>query len=290
MWACAMACPQGSGLHANDSWPRSAWSMDSPRVVPLPEVSVPLVARREEKEAVDGEVSQSGDAQTSEADRLGQAPADNRRVFLRQSAVLLAPGTIEVECGFRYTLQNTDFLTVLSDGGLGQEFVDTRIFLGTLSIRYGLGERVQPYVTLPVGGAHFSRRDLEDDDMSLRFGPGDVLAGFNYLIRDGEDRCARYRVGIGSDAPTGRSTWASLTPDFCTAGQRFCRIERGTDVHSKPGSGRGVLVGGVRTSICTFVRGSPCATGRAIHLRFWDGTCGERRGDVELPVSIDCTV
>jgi hypothetical protein len=107
---------------------------------------------------------------------IGQKPEDAediRKIFLRQSAVLLAPGQLEVEAAPGY-LNNQSVSSVLN--------AKIRQFQLPFAGRIGLFSRAEGYVTVPVG---YVRRDFSFADSSIshsKSGFGDVTAGFNYEI------------------------------------------------------------------------------------------------------------
>ncbi|WP_254512668.1 transporter [Anatilimnocola floriformis] len=165
-----------------------------------------------------------------EPKRLGEAPPDDSRVFLRQSAVLLKPGTWEVEWGLRYALQENAFLSVLPDSSIVPEFTDARQILGTLSIRYGLAERWQPYLTLPAGASFYERSNSAGDDVDDVYGVGDILLGVNYLWRDGKNECADIITNFSVSAPTGPAAIGGLTTNQAALGSGFCTLSFNTTV------------------------------------------------------------
>jgi hypothetical protein len=164
----------------------------------------------------------------AEPQRFGEAPPDDSRVFLRQSAVLLKPGTWEVEYGVRYTLQENAFLTILPDSSIVPEMTDSRQFLGTLSLRYGLSPRLQPFVTLPVGASFYERSNALGEDVDDAYGLGDILAGVNYLWRDGKNERADIISSFSVSAPTGPATIGGLTANQASLGSGFCTINVNT--------------------------------------------------------------
>ncbi|MGC4005563.1 MAG: transporter [Pirellulales bacterium] len=168
--------------------------------------------------------SQTKDKKPNEKKPLGEAPADNSRVFLRQSAVLLKQGTLEVEWGLRYALQESDFPALSSANALMAETADQHSVFGTLSVRYGWKERWQPFVTIPAGASFFARANSEFDTYDDRYGLGDITAGINHLWRDGQNECADIIVGLTAIAPTGQTTFNTLSPNFASLGNGFAGV------------------------------------------------------------------
>ena len=168
--------------------------------------------------------SAAADNARSESKPIGEAPPDNARVFLRQSAVLLKPGTFEVEWGIRYTLQETDFVTLLPDTSLVPENLDVRTVLGTLTVRYGLSERWQPYITVPVGASMYERANELIEYTDQHYGLGDIVVGTNFLVRDGKDECADIIFGLSVIAPTGLPAIGLLDQNVASLGSGFTTI------------------------------------------------------------------
>lgn len=108
---------------------------------------------------------------------IGQEPddlGDVRLLFLRQSAVLLRPGQVEVETALSY--QHTQVVSPIFN-------VRFRQFQLPLAARVGLSDRAEALVTIP---AAYVRRDLGFADSvvsSDRAGLGDLTAGLNYEVR-----------------------------------------------------------------------------------------------------------
>jgi hypothetical protein len=107
---------------------------------------------------------------------IGQKPedvGDIRKIFLRQSAVLLNPRQVEVEGAVDY--QHTQaFATILN--------AKYRQFQIPLSVRAGLFNRGEGYITVP---AAYARRDLAFADSVIshkELGIGDATAGLNYEL------------------------------------------------------------------------------------------------------------
>jgi hypothetical protein len=115
-----------------------------------------------------------GSTETSKPRSIGQKPEDEediRKIFLRQSTVLLRPGQVEVEAAFSYS--HTQSISSILNARFRQ-------FQIPLSTRVGLFNRVEGYVTVPAAYAH---RELAFSDNAVsnkKLGVGDATAGFNY--------------------------------------------------------------------------------------------------------------
>jgi hypothetical protein len=130
---------------------------------------------------------------------VGQKPADDediRRLFLRQSSVLLDPGQIELEAGLTYFSEQT------SQAILNARF---RQFQVPLSLRAGLLDRLEGSLSIPYAHAE-QTFSFADDSVSERSnGFGDALIGINYdLFRETALR-PDIVVTLNLQAPTGDS-------------------------------------------------------------------------------------
>lgn len=122
--------------------------------------------------AVQGE--EAAGAQTSKP--IGQKPedeADIRKIFLRQSTVLLSPGQVEIEAGPEYT-RNQASSPILN--------AKLRQFRIPLSVRIGLADRAEMYITAPAIYARQEFAFAETAVTNRELGFGDVSAGVNLEI------------------------------------------------------------------------------------------------------------
>ncbi|TWT37828.1 hypothetical protein KOR34_27920 [Posidoniimonas corsicana] len=162
-----------------------------------------------------GSATTDGAGDQKKDDKLGQEPPDDTLDFLRQSTVLLRPGTVEIERSIEYALGETTFLAVLDGGAVVPEITAARTFLATYAVRYGYSERFQPSLVAPVGLATVEQAhavgQLSDDD----FGLGDIQLGASFLLRDGHDECSDVVLTLSLGAPTGSN--ALLAPSSATA-------------------------------------------------------------------------
>ena len=142
------------------------------------------------------------DSVSKDVKPIGQRPEDEddiRKLFLRQSSVVLVPGQYEVEVGLQYhrTRVNSAVLNSLSRG--------LSIPLGA---RIGLAEHWQGFINVPLtyGNQQFS---FGADESSFNHtGVGDVAAGVNYqLVKEGGG-WPDIVASAGFSAPTGRSPYA----------------------------------------------------------------------------------
>jgi hypothetical protein len=107
---------------------------------------------------------------------IGQRPEadeDIRKVFLRQSTVLLAPGQIEIEAAISYArIQSVS--SILN--------AKIRQFQLPVAARIGLFNRGEGFLTIPAG---YVRREMAFADTAISYkksGFGDLNAGLNYEL------------------------------------------------------------------------------------------------------------
>ena len=115
-------------------------------------------------------------AETQKPKPIGQKPEDEvdiRKIFLRQSTVLLRPGQLEVEASISY-LNNQAVSPILN-----ARFRQLDI---PLSARIGLFDRAEGYLTVPVAYAHRTMSFAGSGVSHQESGIGDISAGINYEI------------------------------------------------------------------------------------------------------------
>jgi len=136
-------------------------------------------------------------AQAQQPETIGQRPEDLediRKIFLRQSTVLLSPGQFEVEAAFNY--QHTQIVSTI----LNAKFRQLQL---PLAIRSGLFSRSEGFLTIP---ATYLRREFGFADTAIshkEVGFGDVAAGLNYELAQETATRPDIIVSIGSGATTG---------------------------------------------------------------------------------------
>lgn len=107
---------------------------------------------------------------------IGQRPEDEediRRIFLRQSSVLLRPGEMELEAAANY-LSNQAALTVLN--------ARFRQFQVPLTFRVGILDRVEGTATLPFVHAEQEFSFAGESASEQSTGMGDASLGLNYEL------------------------------------------------------------------------------------------------------------
>jgi len=134
---------------------------------------------------------------------IGQAPPDNRQVFLRSATVLLNPGDVQFDWGIEYQLFKTDAPVIVGGGILDEEEVrDRRLFI-PFAARLGLTRRIQAFVQAPVGWAQAERVNSVGETTDETFGIADVSAGANIVLQEGRGYGPDVIGTLGFTAPTG---------------------------------------------------------------------------------------
>jgi len=129
---------------------------------------------------------------------IGQKPEDQedvRKLFLRQSSVLLKPGEAEAEVDFTYKRK--------LDEVFGLMRYTVREFLIPLSLRCGLFERAEAFVSVPLEYAQKEVNYLGEVDRRDHTGIGDTSAGLKYLLFRETNRRPDIIVSLGFIAPSG---------------------------------------------------------------------------------------
>ena len=136
-------------------------------------------------------------AQGQQQGAIGQRPADVgdiRKIFLRQSTVLLRPRELEVEATFNY--QHTQVVSTILNARFRQ-------FQVPLAIRAGLFGRGEGFLTIP---ATYLRREVGFADSGVsqqQIGIGDVTTGLNYELAEETAGRPNIIASAGLGTPTG---------------------------------------------------------------------------------------
>jgi hypothetical protein len=154
--------------------------------------------------------------QLNEDDRFGRAPADadNRQVFLRTETVLLAPGESSFDFGLRYVWREFEFPTILPGNILSEERIRSRQLFMPFQLRYGVHERAQVFIDLPVGMAHFEDSNVVNDFFTSQFGIGDVNVGLSYQMHTETDDRPAVILTTSVIAPTGDDPFGLTASGF----------------------------------------------------------------------------
>jgi hypothetical protein len=128
---------------------------------------------------------------------IGQQEEDAEdlgRVFLRNTTVLLTPGQVEVEAAFSYA--RDEVLTDIRSR--------TRSLTLDATVRVGLLDGLEGYVTVPFGYAEDQRFVGDEAASGDRFGLSDISSGLRYLILSESDVLPEVTLGLDVRAPVGQ--------------------------------------------------------------------------------------
>ena len=139
---------------------------------------------------------------------------------MRSATVLLRPGQAQLDYGIEYIWNERLAPIVLPDGTLDFERQRDRRLICPLSLRFGLTERLQPFLNLPFGLAYVERSDRAQDQLASIFSVGDFSTGLNYLIRDGKGESADLIATGSVTAPTGPHPF-KIAPVVASLGEGF---------------------------------------------------------------------
>ncbi len=140
------------------------------------------------------------------AERLGDEPVNNRLQFLSRETVLLDPGEWQFDIGLVYSYQQNDIPVALLDAmGDIASVIEGQIRQRELFIpfaaRYGLSERTQLFIDVPVGWANTELSWNGSDEFDNDGGFGDITFGASFLAATDECRDVVFTFGV--TAPTG---------------------------------------------------------------------------------------
>ena len=162
------------------------------------------------------EVAPAPSGGLAEDQTIGEEPVDNSVQFLRRQSVLLNHGDWQVDYGVSYTLSENDIPVAVLDGlgdvvGVVEGTAKSRLFLTPLEFRYGVTERCQAFVNVPMGWSHSELAFTDFDDFESEIGIGDVSAGLSMMLCEGCQYKPDVIATIGFTAPTGNADYPLLT-------------------------------------------------------------------------------
>ncbi len=115
--------------------------------------------------------------------KMGKAPVDYTRQFLRTQSVLIKQGQWQFDTGAAYGTLETTAATVYN-GNLVNENLHRRLGYVPVQLRYGLTDRVQLFANVPVGYVCNQTSVLGTfSNYSGRGGTGDTNIGATYWLR-----------------------------------------------------------------------------------------------------------
>lgn len=183
--------------------PEPHWSTGGQSsAVRLTSVTQPMDAAAAQTQQPDG---------AKEPETYGAKPVDNTLEFLRRQSVLLKRGESQFDTGAVFTNFDFDF-PVSIVGGIARADLRQRLLYTPLAYRYGLTDRVQVYTSLPVGWANGQTSIVGQSQSVNQGGLGDLNAGCNVKLREGQTCCPEVIGTFGFTAPTGVYT----SPIFAT--------------------------------------------------------------------------
>ncbi|MBN1380908.1 MAG: transporter [Deltaproteobacteria bacterium] len=153
--------------------------------------------RGEESPAVSGSLKTKPDGKKQELKRIGPRPKeeeDIRKIFLRQTSVLLRQGQKEVEIGFNY-MRNQSLSSIMN-----ARF--RRLYM-PLAFRLGIVEGIESFLTAPFNYAEQEMAFAGDSVKERKSGLGDTTAGINFeIVRETASR-PEIIAALSFNAPTG---------------------------------------------------------------------------------------
>ncbi len=139
---------------------------------------------------------QQGPGGISASQTIGQKPEeeDIRKLFLRQSSVLLRPGQVEMETGLNYT--GTQSVSAVLN-------VKLRQFQLPIAVRFGLLDRLESFLSWAYVFNRQSFSFAESATTKSKNGFGDTALGINYEIFQEQAGWPEVITQIRVKAPTG---------------------------------------------------------------------------------------
>lgn len=124
---------------------------------------------------------------------LGQEPEEDlRQIFLRESTVLLKPGEKELDISLNY--KRDEYYNRRS-----------RQFDMPLSLRLGLTNRLEGFLSIPVIWAEHETVEQNAADKNSEFGIGDITAGLKYVLKRENEQWPDIIGFLDVSAPTGEN-------------------------------------------------------------------------------------
>jgi len=159
-----------------------------------------------------GVVDESPGGALPEGETIGEEPEDYNVQFLRQQSVLLNHGDWQLDYGIQYAYTEDDLpLATVDGGGNVTGVVETnsrnRLLLTPVEFRYGVTDRAQAFVNVPMGWSHSEVSFTDFDEFESQLGIGDVSAGLSILLCNGCQYQPDVITTLSFTAPTGN-------PDF----------------------------------------------------------------------------
>ena len=155
---------------------------DNKKSVEEPEEPINSDYRSEEEYKADGK------DMTARKLEYGERPIDNTRAFLRSQTPFVQPGKWQFDFGATYSVFESD-LPFISGSTLTEVNATLRRIDAPVGFRYGLTERLQLFGSTVAGWQGTEVSDGFTEQTRNTNGIGDVLTGFNYLLREETKDC-----------------------------------------------------------------------------------------------------
>jgi len=178
----------------------------------------------------DEEYKALGADKVARKQEYGERTTDNTRAFLRTQTPLLLPKQWQFDTGVSYTILEADLPTIsgttLTEANVAFRSLDT-----PFGFRYGVTERLQWFGSSAIGWQSTEYADGFTYSTTDKAGIGDVLTGFNYLVRQETSCLPSIITSVDISAPTGNARDPRLLVDSgtglgaWTASSRFLMVK-----------------------------------------------------------------
>ncbi|WP_437191920.1 hypothetical protein [Planctomicrobium sp. SH527] len=150
--------------------------------------------------------------------RFGQAPTQQQRqlppiTFLRNQAVLMDKGDVQVDVGLVYTYNEADIPVVTPALLIDEAQIQQRNIFVPLTFRYGLSKNLQTSILVPLGYAH-EQVTVPGQDIRSDSGPiGDVVVSLSYALPKHDQSASDFVWTNTLSIPTGDAPSLWIRPD-----------------------------------------------------------------------------
>lgn len=153
----------------------------------------------------------SNRASGQEPQKYGKEPVDSTLQFLRNTGLLLDPGSYQFDIGFNYTLFDTQFPVPTKDAvgnvtDVVQGTIRQRLFYSPFAVRYGWTKNIQLFGVLPAGYTDTQTSTFGSSITDHRASLGDLTAGANVHLLKAEQDYPDVIATLACTAPTGNYT------------------------------------------------------------------------------------
>lgn len=150
--------------------------------------------------------------------RFGQAPTQQQRqlpplTFLRNQAVLMDKGDVQVDVGLVYTYNEADLPIVTPALVVDEAQIQQRNIFVPLTFRYGISHNLQTSILIPLGYAH-EQVTVPGHDVRSDSGPiGDVVVSLSYALPKHDQSASDFVWTNTLSIPSGDAPSLWLRPD-----------------------------------------------------------------------------